>query len=99
MSRYSRKAVLFATIMLLLTLAAWSQTDDAKTTYTLAGTVVNSVTGKPIPRVLVQLEPSSRAMLTGPDGSFSFDNVPAGRAEIRLTKPGYFRSSAPHGQY
>lgn len=99
MSRYSRNAVLFTTLMLLLALAAWSQTDDPKKTYTLAGTVMNSVTGKPIARVLVQLEPSSRALLTGPDGSFSFDNVSAGRAEIHLTKPGYFRSSAPHAQY
>lgn len=99
MSRYSRKAVLFTTFMLLLTLPAWSQTDGAKKTYTLAGTVVNSITGKPVSRVLVQLEPSSRALLTGPDGSFSFDNVPAGRAEIHLTKPGYFRSSAQHGRY
>ena len=113
MSRYSRNAVLLTTLMLLLTLPAWSQTDDSPKTYTVTGAVMNSVTGKAIPRVLVQLEFSirvtepeghlslsaSRTLLTGLDGSFSFDNVPSGRAEIRLTKPGYFHSSALYGRY
>jgi hypothetical protein len=56
--------------------------------FKVEGTVVNSVTGKPLPRVLVQIYGRSR--LTGPEGEFSFATVPAGRAYVTLTKPGYF---------
>jgi Carboxypeptidase regulatory-like domain len=56
--------------------------------FKVEGTVVNSATGKPLPRVLVQL--SARSVLTGPEGEFSFDGVAAGRANITLMKPGYF---------
>lgn len=50
--------------------------------------VVNSLTGKPLPRVLVQLY--DRSLLTGPEGEFSFDGVSPGRVQIMLTKPGFF---------
>ena len=38
--------------------------------------------------MLVQLY--GRSLLTGPEGEFSFDSVSPGRAQIMLTKPGYF---------
>jgi hypothetical protein len=60
------------------------------------GAVVNSVTGKPVPRVLVQL--NGRSLLTGAEGEFSFDGVSPGIAYITLTKPGFFGSgTSPHG--
>lgn len=59
--------------------------------YTLRGSVVNSVTGEPIQRVLVQLQGNlQHHMLTGPDGKFEFQNVAAGVAYVALQKPGYF---------
>jgi hypothetical protein len=57
--------------------------------YKLEGTVVNSATGKPLPRALVQT--GARAELTGPEGEFSFDGFNAGsEARVRASKPGYF---------
>ena len=56
--------------------------------FKLEGLVVNSVTGKPLSRVLVQM--NGRSMLTGPEGEFSFDSVPAGTSFVGLIKPGYF---------
>ena len=67
------------------------QGNDQNKTYTLAGTVVNSVTGRPVPRALVRLMRSGSVMLTDPQGEFSFDNVPPGTTELLVTKPGYFR--------
>lgn len=60
-------------------------------TYRVEGAVVNSITGKPVPRALVRLQQWGRAMLTGPDGNFSFDDVPAGAADLEVTKPGFLR--------
>jgi Carboxypeptidase regulatory-like domain len=59
---------------------------------TVAGRVVNAVTGQPVPRVLVQM--SARAMLTGTDGSFEFDGLPPTEKSVHLqaTKPGFYDS-------
>jgi hypothetical protein len=60
-------------------------------TYSIRGTVVNSVTGEGIRGALVQIYLGhQRALLTGPDGRFQFDNLPAGHTSFSLQKPGYF---------
>lgn len=60
-------------------------------TLTLSGTVVNSVTGEPIPRALIQLSGmTSRAALTDSEGRFQFDNLPETQAVLMAHKPGYF---------
>jgi len=59
--------------------------------YTLQGTVVNSITGKPIARALVNLASQHKAVLTGPEGDFSFEAVRGGRVSLLVTKPGFFR--------
>ncbi|HEV3037374.1 MAG TPA: carboxypeptidase regulatory-like domain-containing protein [Candidatus Angelobacter sp.] len=64
-------------------------------TFPLAGKVVNSVTGKPIPRVLVRLPKLQRATLTDQEGNFSFNHVSVGKVAILLSKPGYFRAGQP----
>ena len=62
-------------------------------TYTLHGTVTNSVTGEPIARVLVTVIAERKpAVLTGADGSFQFSGLPAGMVEVAATKPGFFDS-------
>lgn len=58
---------------------------------TLSGTVVNSVTGEPIPGALVRVfwNPPIVAM-TGPDGRFELQNVPASATlSIGAEKPGF----------
>jgi hypothetical protein len=61
-------------------------------TYTLRGTVVNSLTTKPIQNALVLLYfVVERAVLTGSDGTFQFDGLPvSGQGGITAQKPGYF---------
>lgn|GEM_PF-1072352 len=62
---------------------------------TVSGTVVNAVSGTPVAHALVQI--GGRAMLTGPDGSFVFDQFTAARSNVRVTKPGYYSSLEPNG--
>jgi Carboxypeptidase regulatory-like domain len=59
--------------------------------YTLQGTVINSVTGEAVRGALVQIYFNGQsAMLTGPDGKFQFDGLPAGQSPITFRKPGFF---------
>jgi len=56
----------------------------------LRGTVINSVTGAPVPGALVQSNTASQpATLTDSEGSFHFDGLPAGTLSISATKPGF----------
>jgi hypothetical protein len=60
-------------------------------TYSLSGTVINSVTGEPIRGALVQIySGSALAKLTGPDGEFRFDGLLAGGTMVSARKPGFF---------
>jgi hypothetical protein len=52
------------------------------------GTVVNGLTGQGVPHALVTLS-ADEATLTGGDGQFSFDNVPAGQYLVSVSRPGY----------
>jgi hypothetical protein len=65
--------------------------------FKVEGVVVNSLSGKPLSRALVQL--NMHSLLTGAEGEFSFEGVPPGSAYITLTKPGYFGPGAlPRGR-
>jgi hypothetical protein len=56
--------------------------------YPVRGSVVNSVTGAPVPRALVELN-ADLAALTDGNGQFAFDNVPGQMYVISVSKPGY----------
>src|ERR1700674_1159495 len=57
----------------------------------LEGTVINGLTGDPLPRALVQLvSPVQRAVLSSPNGRFQFDDLPPGQANVIVQKPGFF---------
>jgi hypothetical protein len=63
-------------------------TDDK---FTLRGTVINSLTSEPIRGALVQIYFNGQSsMLTGPDGKFQFDGLPAGQGPVTVRKPGFF---------
>lgn len=64
-------------------------------TYTLRGTVINSVTGNPIRRVLVQA--GAYAQLTDAQGHFEFSGLPAGQFAIGVQKPGFFDQETGNG--
>src|SRR5438552_15425577 len=66
-------------------------TDHSPQKYKLEGTVINSVTGEPVPRALVQLNGAvMETVLTGPDGRFHFAAVPEGQIAVSARKPGFF---------
>src|SRR5579871_2088272 len=55
--------------------------------HALTGTVVNSITGEPIPRALVQLYGGSNAsMLTDFSGTFRFEGVQQGSVSLSTRK-------------
>lgn len=59
--------------------------------------VLNTVVGPPVARVLVRLNGVSlltrgRAVMTRDDGSFVFDDLPAGRFQLTAAKPGFVLS-------
>jgi hypothetical protein len=59
---------------------------------TISGVVLNSVTGQPIARALVQM--GAHAMLTDGEGHFDFDNI-TDYGFPSVTKPGYFSEDLP----
>ncbi|HWZ45535.1 MAG TPA: carboxypeptidase-like regulatory domain-containing protein [Candidatus Saccharimonadales bacterium] len=73
--------------------AGQSASSDGSSKYRLEGTVVNSVTGAPLSRVLVEIMGNSqRVALTGADGRFQFNGMAAGQQVIMARKPGFFGS-------
>jgi hypothetical protein len=54
----------------------------------LTGVVLNSATGEPIRRALVQL--NGQAALTDNDGHFEFHGLPPGQTVLSASKPGFF---------
>lgn len=97
-SQFSGSA--FWLLLLLLPLVALqaspcqevAQPDDGQAkTYKLEGTVVNSVTGEPVRRALVEVLGSGwPPILTGVDGKFAFANLPRQEWTLQITKPGFF---------
>src|SRR6266849_154051 len=68
-----------------------AQLPSQASTYTLRGTVVNSVTGEAIAGALVQINSGvQRSLLTGANGKFVFDGMPEGQTNILTRKPGFF---------
>lgn len=56
----------------------------------LRGSVVDSVSGQPVPHALVKLSgASSGAALTDSDGKFQFEGLPAGSMILEAEKPGF----------
>jgi hypothetical protein len=74
-----------------------AQLSSQSPTYTLRGTVVNSVTGEPIRGALVQAYIGvQRSALSGADGTFQFEGMLAGQGSVTARKPGYFPPEEIH---
>jgi hypothetical protein len=68
-----------------------SATEGSQSKYSLTGTVVNSVTGEPIRRALVEVSTGPNPLaLTDGNGQFEFHDLPPGQMSINVRKPGYF---------
>lgn len=71
-------------------LAAQESPTSSSCPCTLRGTVINSVTGVPVPGALVQTSSAKQpAMLTDSEGAFHFDGLPAGTLSVSASKPGF----------
>jgi hypothetical protein len=92
----------FALLAVSVLIAAQIQDLPGATTnnsakYSLSGTVVNSVTGEPIRRALVQISTGAqRVALTDSNGQFEFDHLAPGQTSINARKPGFFDDSELH---
>lgn len=87
---------LFFTALLFIGGSAAAQGLPGSGSFSVRGTVVNSVSGAPVARAFVELN-AQYAVLTGSDGQFSFDHVPAGLYMVCVQKPGYLTMGIPQG--
>lgn len=84
-------------LLVLLAFPLLAQRTIATGGFSLAGTVVNSVTGERIRQALVQLAPAAgapKAALADTAGAFRFSGLPAGSYTITARKP-HFAPSSP----
>lgn len=56
---------------------------------TLSGRLENSLSGDPIPDAVVQIDELARTAMSGADGSFAFNDVPAGTYHVSVHSQGY----------
>jgi len=82
--RFVRYAV---PILALLSLAAAPLA--AQNTGAVRGQVVDSTTRQALAGVTIQIQGTPRSTLTGPDGSYSLGDVPAGSVVVRATRIGF----------
>lgn len=91
-------AVLFrwTTIAVLCAVASFahaqsaSGSEDSEAVYKLSGSVINSVTGEPVRRAVVELLVGpERLDFTDANGQFEFHDLRAGEAALRVRKPGF----------
>ncbi len=71
----------------------------ARSAFAIAGVVVNSVTGEPVRRALVQvanLPVASPATLTDSEGRFQFADLPEAEIALAVRKPGFFNEQELH---
>jgi hypothetical protein len=87
-------------LLVLLACLLTTRSSAQNSTYSLGGVVVNSVTGEPIPRALVQMfGGGSNSAITDSDGHFQFDGLPATQSALMARKPGFFNEQeAARGQ-
>src|SRR6266446_4746379 len=76
-----------APILALLSLAAAPLA--GQNTGTVKGQVVDSSTKQTLAGVTVQIQGTARSTLTGPDGSYSLADLPAGSVVVRATRIGF----------
>lgn len=77
---------------LLAPAGSQGQVSAQSASYTLSGTVANSVTGEPIRRALVQVG-GDRMQLTDSQGRFEMSGLGRGSYSITVQKPGFFPES------
>ncbi len=62
---------------------------QAQSGVAVSGRLVNSLSGDPITGATVQIDELSRQVTSGPDGRFTFENVPPGMYHLSVHSQGY----------
>jgi hypothetical protein len=100
----TKRSLLLLVFSLSLSLTLWtglsgsaaaqitpSRSAKSDASFTLSGSVVNSVTGESVGHALVRVAGSSqRTVFTDGEGHFQFEGLPPGRVMVTAQKPGYF---------
>ncbi len=81
------RRMMFVACALLLALAPASVA--AQGGGVLSGRLLNSLSGDPIPGATVQIDELGLMTMSGPDGTFKFDNVPPGPYHLSVHSQGY----------
>lgn len=76
-------------LAILLTLTATSLTAQQADTTTVKGIVVDALTGRPVPGVLVSVQAFDWAVVSEEDGHFMLPRVPVGQTALEFTQLGY----------
>lgn len=76
-------------LTILLTLTATSLTAQQTDTTTVKGIVVDGLTGRPLPGVLVSVQAFDWAVISEQDGHFVLPRVPLGQTTLEFTQLGY----------
>ena len=61
----------------------------AQTSTVITGRLIDALTGAPIPSAVVRIEELRREAPSGPDGIFTFDNIPEGAYHLFVRASGY----------
>ena len=86
--------VLLFTCLLLVIPARGQEPTEAGARFTLRGSVVNSVTGEPVRKALVEIGgPQSKRAFTGPDGQFQMEGLAGGNFTIAARRPGFMEAA------
>ena len=80
---------LLAAILFLLAVPRPTVPQSNAERFELRGKVVNTVSGEPVARALVQI-PGQPARFSDSDGAFAFADLPSGRTDLSAIKPGFF---------
>jgi iron complex outermembrane receptor protein len=75
--------------LLVLALLAVSSPVSAQGGVALTGRLIDSLTGEPIPGGTIQIDELRRQVTASSDGTFRFDDVPAGTYHVSVRSAGY----------
>lgn len=93
-SRFSFGIMLAVLMGLSVAQGQSSPSSSSTETYSISGTVVNSVTGEPIARALVRTNGMvQRTVFTDGEGHFQMDGLPPVQISLMAQKPGYTMSA------
>jgi len=66
---------------------------DLETFGRIEGFVLNSETEEPLSNASITTTPPTNSILTAPDGTFTFDEIPSGSYSIKVSKSGFQNNS------